>query len=136
MHGRLILLLSALILFAVGGAALFAADEVARLFDAGGSKGLALAIQLMACGLLGFAVLNWMSRGNRIGGIYARPIGIGNLLLFTTASLTIGKAALAGSLPIIVTAVGVVFAVLAIAFAWLVFFHDPLAEPVAAKSGS
>ena len=136
MHGRLILLLSALILFAVGGAALFAADEVARLFDAGGGKGLALAIQLSGCGLLGFAVLNWMSRGNRIGGIYARPIGIGNLLLFTTASLTIGKAALAGSLPIIVTAVGVVFAVLAIAFAWLVFVHDPLAEPVATKSGS
>ena len=136
MHGRLILTLSALILFAVGGAGLFAADDLARLFDAGGSKILALAIQLTGCGLLGFAALNWMSRGNRIGGIYARPIGIGNLLLFTTAGLTIGKATLAGSLPVIVTAVGIIFAILAIAFAWLVFVHDPLAEPVATKSGS
>jgi hypothetical protein len=136
MHGRLILTLSALILFAVGGAALFAADEVARLFAAGASKGLAFAIQLTGCGLLGFAALNWMSRGNRIGGIYARPIGIGNLLLFTTAGLTIGKATLAGSLPVIVTAVGIIFAILAIAFAWLVFVHDPLAEHVGMKSGS
>lgn len=136
MHGRQILTLSALILFAVGGAALFVGDELARLLDAGSSNDLALTIQLIGCGLLGFAALNWMSRGNRIGGIYARPIGIGNLLLFTTASLTIGKAALAGSLPGIVTSVGVVFAVLAIAFAWLVFVHDPLAEPVATKSGS
>ena len=132
MHGRLILTLSAFILFAVGGAALFAGDELARLFDAGGSKGLSLAIQLTGCGLLGFAALNWMSRGNRIGGIYARPIGIGNLLLFTTASLTIGKAALAGNLPVIVTAAGVILAVLAIGFAWLVFVHDP----VATNSGS
>jgi hypothetical protein len=134
MHGRLILTLSALILFAVGAAALFAADELARLFDAGSSKGLALAIQLAGCGLLGFAALNWMSRGIRIGGIYARPIGIGNLLLFTTTSLTVGKAALAGTLPIVVTAVGVILALLAIAFAWLVFVHDPLAEPVPTRS--
>ena len=132
MHGRLIILVSALILFAVGGAALFAGDELARLFDAGDSNGLTLAIQLTGSGLLGFAVLDWMSRGNRIGGIYGRPLGIGNLLLFTTASLTVGKAALAGSLPGIVTAVGVIFAVLAIGFAWLVFVHDPLGT----KSGS
>ena len=126
MHGRHVLTVSALILFAFGGAALFAADEMARLFGADASRGLALAIQLVGCGLLGFAALNWMSRGNRIGGIYARPIGIGNLLLFLTASLTIGKAALAGSVPIIVTAAGGIFGVLALIFAWLVFVHDPL----------
>ena len=41
---------------------------------------------------------------------------------------------MAGSLPGIVTAVGVIFAVLAIDFAWLVFVHDPLAEPVPTRS--
>ena len=129
-------MVSALILFAVGGAALFAAAELAHFFGAGGSNSLALAIQLTGCGLLGFAALNWMSRGTRIGGIYARPIGIGNLLLFMTTSLTIGRAAFAGTFPVIVSVVGVIFAVLAIVFAWLVFLHDPLADGGATKSGS
>ena len=87
-----------------------------------------MAVQFAGSGLLGFAALDWMSRGNRIGGIYGRPLGIGNLLLFTTAALTIGRAAWAGGLPIPLIVVGGVFAVLAASFAWLVFVHDPFAE--------
>ncbi|MCH8617266.1 hypothetical protein LZ016_14305 [Sphingomonas sp. SM33] len=126
--GRFILTLSALILFIAGGAALFAADEVARLLDPAPSRSMPLMVQLAGSGSLGFAALNWMSRGNRIGGIYARPTGIGNLLLFLTAALSLGKPAISGDLPLAVTVVAATFALLAVSFAWLVFVHDPLAE--------
>ena len=76
-----------------------------------------------------------MSRRNRIGGIYARPIGMGNLVLFTTAALTIGKALFAGHLPPAFIPAGVVFGVLAASFAWLVFVHDPVPGAVVERSG-
>jgi hypothetical protein len=126
--GRSILTLSAIVLFIAGGAALFAADEATRLLDPAPSRAMPLMVQLAGSGLLGFAALDWMSRGNRIGGIYARPIGIGNLLLFLTAALSLGKPAIFGGLPPAVAVIAAVFALLAVSFAWLVFVHDPLAE--------
>ena len=128
MHGRLILTSSAIILFLLGAAAQFAAEEVGHLLDPAASRGLVVAVQLAGSGMLGFAALNWMSRGVRIGGIYGRPLGIGNLLLFVTAALTLGRASWADGLPIALSGLAGVFAVLALAFAWLVFANDPFAE--------
>src|SRR4051794_8097057 len=128
MPGRLILTFSAIVLFVAGGGALFAPDELARAVDPSASRSLAVIVQLLGSGFLGFALINWMSRRNRIGGIYARPLGMGNLLLFATAALTLGKAATAESLPVAGIGVCVVLAMLAASFAWLVFAHDPLSE--------
>ena len=126
MSGRLILSVSAGILFLCGGAALFAADEVGRMIDPAPSPALPLVVQLAATGLLGFSILNWMSRGSRIGGIYSRPIGIANLFLFTTAALTFGKAVAAEKLPASAAGLCIIFSALAFSFAWLLFVHDPL----------
>lgn len=135
MPGRIILTLSALALFVSGLVALFAPDEIARLLDPAASSSLPVAIQLIGGSLLGFALLNWMSRRNRIGGIYARPIGMGNLMLFTTAALTIGKALSRGYLPLAFISAGLVCGVLAAGFAWLVFVHDPVARAAAERAG-
>lgn len=124
--GRMILTISALVLAAAGGIALFAPDEMARAVEAMVSPSLSLAIQLIGSGLLGIAVLDWMSRGNRIGGIYARPVGIANLLMFMTAAFSIGKAANVGALPAWGWAGCVITGAFALAYAWLVFAHDPL----------
>lgn len=127
MPGRVILTCSAAFLFLTGGAALFAPDELARALDPAASRMLQLTIQLLGGGLLGFALIDWMSRRNRIGGIYARPLGIGNLLLFATAALTLGKAATVAPLPAAMIGICAVCAMLAASFAWLIFAHDPLA---------
>ena len=124
--GRMILTASAIVLAVSGGIALFAPDESARAVEATASRTLSLAVQLIGSGLLGFAVLDWMSRGNRIGGIYARPIGIANLLLFMKAAFSIGKAASTGALPAWAWAGCAGSGGFAIAYAWLVFAHDPL----------
>lgn len=128
MPGRLILTFSAIVLFIAGGATLFAPDELARALDPSASRGLAVIIQLVASGFLGFALINWMSRRNRIGGIYARPLGMGNLLLFATAAMTLARAAAAGRLPVAGIGVCAVLTALAASFAWLVFAYDPVLE--------
>src|SRR5439155_9051231 len=59
MPGRLILTFSAIVLFVAGGATLFAPDELARALDPSASRTLAVVIQLVGSGFLGFAVINW-----------------------------------------------------------------------------
>ena len=36
-------------------------------------------------------MLNWMARGNIIGGIYSRPVAVGNLIHFAIAALAMVK---------------------------------------------
>ena len=128
MPGRFILTFSAIILFVAGGATLFAPDELARALDPLTSRGLAVIIQLVGSGFLGFGLINWMSRRNRIGGIYARPLGMGNLMLFATAALTLGRAAAADKIPLAGIGVCALLAAVAASFAWLVFAYDPVSE--------
>ena len=123
--GRLILSLSALILGLAGVAAMFAPDEIGHYVAGEKSSALSLAIQLAGSGLLGFAFLDWMGRGIRIGGIYGRPVAIANLVLATTAALALGKAAAGAPHPGLI-ALTAIFGALAVAFAWLAFAHDPL----------
>lgn len=125
--GRVILSTSAGILFDLGVVALFGADDLGRSLLGGAPAGES-AIQVLAGGLLGFAIVNWMSRGNRIGGIYMRPLALGNLLLFTVAGLSLGKTVSSGQLPAIVIAPALAFSGFAVAFGWLAFGHDPLSH--------
>jgi len=120
--GRQILSVAAIVLAVAGVAAMFAPDEIGRSLAPGSSAGGSLALQLAGSGLLGFACMDWMSRGVRIGGIYGRPLAIGNLVLCTTAALALAKAA--PSTPVVILAI--LFGALALAFAWLAFAHDPL----------
>lgn len=46
--------------------------------------------QLAAGGLLGLGVINWWWRGNDVGGIYRRPLSLGNLLCFIAAGASLG----------------------------------------------
>ena len=125
--GRAILTASAFILIALGAIGLFGADELARSLLGGAAAGEAI-VQVAAGGLLGFAVLNWMSRGSRIGGVYMRPLALSNLLLFSVASLSLGKALRSGQLPAVTIAPTLAFFGLALAFGWLAFGHDPLSR--------
>ena len=126
MAGRLILSLSAFVLAVLGAATLFAPLELVRAVDPVASSATGAVVQAAGSALLAFAALNWMSRDNRIGGIYGRPLAVGNLLLFTTAALSVGRAAAAGVLPPISFALCALLAALAVSFAWLAFASDPL----------
>ena len=75
---RGLLLASSVFLVGVGLTALFFPGTVGSAFpmisDSSGS-----AFQLLAGGAIGFGLLNWVGRGAIYGGIYGRPIVVGNL---------------------------------------------------------
>lgn len=78
-------------------------------------------LKLMGGLYLGFAMLNWTAKDNMIGGIYGRPVAIGNFLHYFVGGLTLLKYQVSAGVDAIFTPALVVYAVFAIAFGWLVF---------------
>ena len=52
---------------------------------------LVLILQILGALYMGFGYLNWMSKNSLIGGIYNKPLLIGNTLHFLTASMAMIK---------------------------------------------
>ena len=48
-------------------------------------------IQRAGAAFVAFAVLNWSARGNMLGGIYGRPIALGNFAHFAIGAITLLK---------------------------------------------
>jgi len=82
----------------LGLAATFLPQEIAAASWAPGpADGRAALLVQIAGGLyLGFAILNWSVRDLVIGGIYNRPIVLGNLLHFLTVALALLRAVAGG----------------------------------------
>lgn len=100
MSSRTILTITSSLLFATGGLAVIAAaDEVAGLMELEVSFETRIFAEFAGIGMLALAIQNWMSRGRPIGGVYARPLGLGNLLFFSTSALTLGQYLAAETLP-------------------------------------
>ena len=91
------------------------------------------AVFVQVCGALylGFAMLNWMARGNLIGGIYSRPVALGNFMHFVVAGLALVKAAFAAPDVVPLWVAAVVYALFAVSFARVVFWH-PITNGAAA----
>ncbi len=89
------------------------------------AKGLAVVfVQVIGALFLGFAFLNWMARGTLIGGIYNRPVAIGNFMHFAMVTIVLLKAASAQATSSFIVAT-MIYAVLAVWFG-AVLFTPPL----------
>ena len=123
---RLILAASAIVLGLAGVAASFAPQEILTAFGLTDEGILPVLVQLHGAMLLGFAMMNWMAKDSLIGGLYNRPLAIGNLVHFLVGALAVGKFALRGDAEAAVMVVAVVYTVFAIAFA-RILFRSPVA---------
>lgn len=91
MQTRIMMTLSAAVLAILGIAFTFLPDELAVYL--GAEPGLLDVLLLQVLGALyaGFAMLNWMAKGSRIGGIYNRPICIANFAHFFIGAMAMLK---------------------------------------------
>jgi hypothetical protein len=112
---------SAVFLGILGVAALFAPDEILKAAAVPASPLLPPLVQLCAALLLGFAMMNWMAKGSRVGGIYNRPIAIGNIVHFAIGAITLDRFALRGHEAWPVIALAVVYTLFAAGFGVVVF---------------
>ena len=83
-----------------------------------------LLVQMMGALYLGFAILNWTARGVLIGGIYARPLALGNFLHFAMVGVMLAKAAIVHEVIQLATS-AFVFSAFAIWFG-IVLFRPPV----------
>ena len=123
MHSRALMITSAAFLAVLGFATSFLPEKVLGLHGTVPDTPTLLLVQMTGALYLGFAILNWTAKGVLIGGIYARPVALGNFLHFTMVSIMLIKAAIAhGVIPLAISAA--VFSVFAIWFG-LVLFKPP-----------
>jgi hypothetical protein len=122
---RLLMTASAVFLLLLGVPCMFAPDIVLAHLVGSTSMAAEMLVQLAGALYVGFAALNWMSRGSLMGGIYGRPVSIGNLLHFVAGAFTLVKAAPAMPEPVAAWVVAILYALCAAGFARVVF-HNPL----------
>jgi hypothetical protein len=124
MHTRALMISSAALMAVIGLAASFMPQELLGLHGTVPDNATILFVQMAGAVYLGFAMLNWMARGVLIGGIYAKPVAVGNTLHFAMVAITLIKAAVAfGAVELAISAA--VFSVFAIWFG-LVMFKPPV----------
>jgi len=112
----LITTFSAVVLGTGGVALLFGSDELLpRLMPAMPSSATVLG-QLISAGWLALAWLNWNQRRMIVGGIYARPTVLANLMLYLVSAFSLGHPATAGGASPALVCLTVLFAGLAIVY--------------------
>ena len=84
-----------------------------------------LVVQLLAASLFAFALANWAARGSLFGGIYNRPLALGNMTHFLIGALALAKAMHSGERHVLVVILAVVYVAFAIGFV-AVFFRSPV----------
>ena len=111
-----LMLASALFMELLGLLLLFLPNELSQYMGGEAQHALLpLVFQLLGALYLGFAILNFMARGNLIGGIYSRPVAIGNFMHFAVGGISLLKMAFGPNPPAVlwgITAAYVLFAVL------------------------
>jgi hypothetical protein len=129
MNTKSIMSASAVVMGIAGIALSFIPQEILSYFDVvDTARANAVLLQVMGALYFAFAMTNWTARANLIGGIYGRPIAIGNLCHFTIAALALVKAYFRDYQSVLLIPV-IVYAVFAIAFAWIFFTHPVREQP-------
>ena len=128
MNTRLLMTASSMALGLAGVAASFAPEELLAFAGAPAVQPLPVLIQLLGAMYVAFALTNWTAKDSVIGGIYARPLSLGNCVHFVAGALALAKQQTThGPSPMLMAALAV-YAVLALCFTWLVFGSSPVRQ--------
>ena len=128
MNTKSLMTLSAMIYALIGISLIFLPKEILDYLELSVSDTLELLMQIIGSFYYAFAMLNWMSKGSIIGGIYNRPIAITNLTHFVIAGLALIKGILSNpSLSYIIWSIAIIYSIFAILFGIVAFKH-PVSE--------
>lgn len=123
MNSKLLMSASAIVLGVIGIILTFMPQEISQMLLVIGSP---ILFQLLGALYFAFAMLNWTAKGNLIGGIYSRPVAIGNFAHFMIGGLALIKLVLHQPFSFL-SILAVVYAIFAVLFGW-VFFTSPVSK--------
>jgi hypothetical protein len=127
---------SSLMLGLAGLAASFAPSELLRVLGSPASEPLPVLVQLLGAMYVAFALTNWMAKDNVIGGIYSRPLSLGNCVHFIMGALALAKQQFSHGVSMPLVAVLIAYTIFAICFAWLVFGYGAACQVAAPEQQS
>lgn len=87
-----------------------------------------LILQILGALLLAFAMINWMAKDILIGGIYSRPVAVGNFMHFVVGALALMKGVLKNSDLSFVWVAALIYSAFAVAFGMVIFMRPPIPE--------
>jgi hypothetical protein len=127
MNTKLLMTLSAVTMGVAGIIFSFLPQEVLNFFNSSQTTQLdPLVLQLLGALYFAFAMVNWTAKSNLIGGIYGRPIAIGNFCHFLIGGLALVKGYFAShNATVLLSALA--YVAFGVWFA-LAFFTHPLAK--------
>ncbi len=124
MNTKIVMIASTLFLAFMGFNFSFLSNEFLNLLNIDSNQITVLLFQLLGALYLGFAILNWMAKGTLIGGIYNKPIAIGNFMHFGIGAITLIKIALKiETYTEIIIPLTVVYTLFALTFAYIFMNH-------------
>jgi hypothetical protein len=133
MKSKWVMAASAIVMAVLGLAGTFLPQEILTWLMAPLSAPqnalLPLVIQLAGALYIAFAMLNWMAKDSVIGGIYNRPLAMGNLVHFMVGGMALLRGAAAKGAPSGLMVIAACYAVLAIAFGRIVFTSPVKSQP-------
>ena len=123
---RVLLTMSAVFLAILGVGAIFLPQETLAYLDAPQPGALPVLVELLGAHSLACALLNWMAKDSLIGGVYNRPVAMGNLGHFGIGTIVLLKGAVGGQTPGSIWLVCGGYALLAGWFGAITFFGSPV----------
>ena len=123
MNTKYLMISSAMFLGILGIILTFMPDETIKLLNSNPNSIVLVILQLTGALYIGFAALNFMARENIIGGVYSRPLVIGNFAHFFVGGMALIKFISSSEIIIILFIVTVIYIIFAIWFGLLMFRH-------------
>ena len=119
MNTKLLMTISAVTLGVTGIILSFIPQEVSRFLSMSGST--PIVFQILGAVYFGFAMLNWTAKANLIGGIYSRPVAIGNFTHFLIGGLALIKLLLHNTNGTSIWACAILYSIFAVLFGYVLF---------------
>jgi energy-converting hydrogenase Eha subunit C len=119
MNTKLLMATSAIVLGAIGIALTFMPEEVSHFLKL--TESSPIIFQILGALYFGFAMLNWTAKGNLIGGIYSRPVAIGNFSHFLIGGLALIKLAINNLDWTSIWICAILYLIFASLFGWVLF---------------
>ena len=121
MNTKILMAFSAVFLGLIGLMLSFLPQEIMAYFGMAYNSITGLFLQMMGAIYIGFAFLNWYVKGSHIGGIYNKPIALGNQLHFAVSAIALLNLVFQNpSHPEIIIPLTAVYTALALAFTYVI----------------
>ncbi len=91
MNSKIVLMSSSLFQFVIGTLLTFLPEESNSVLHIEPNEWSTIVFQLLGALYVGSAVNNWMAKGARMGGIYQRPLCMGNFAHFLIGGMALIK---------------------------------------------